>query len=155
MAETKQLIRELSAIHGKRRESLLPILQAVVKKESYLSSECMTEVARELDISAAEVYGTASFYSFLETVPRGRFVIRVCRTIICDMQGKKDIIKTIEDMLKIKLGGTSLDKKFSLLETNCLGWCNKGPVMLINDDVYTELTPEKVTEIIGEYIQKD
>jgi len=63
-------------------------------------------------------------------------------------------MKAIEDMLKINVGETTPDKQFTLLETNCLGWCHKGPAMLINDDVYTEITPEKVTDILGEYMKK-
>ncbi|MCX6248928.1 MAG: NAD(P)H-dependent oxidoreductase subunit E [Bacteroidetes bacterium] len=132
----------------------MPILQGVVEQNNYISDVDMTEIAKELDLSAAQVFGTATFYAFLDTVPRGRFVIRVCKTITCDMHGKKLIIQTLEDMLKIKVGETTQDKKFSLLETNCLGWCHKGPSMLINHDVYSELTPEKVQKIIAEYIHK-
>ena len=70
------------------------------------------------------------------------------------MKGKNDILSTIEDTLKIKLGETSSNRKFSLLETNCIGWCHKAPAMLINDTPYTELTPAKVTEILRDYIRK-
>ena len=70
------------------------------------------------------------------------------------MAGKDEIIKTIEDALKIKLGDTTPDKKFTLLQANCMGWCHKGPVMLINDEVYPELTPEKTIEILEEYMSK-
>ena len=66
---------------------------------------------------------------------------------------KKQILKTIEDLLKVKVGETTKDNKFTLLETNCLGWCHKGPAMLINDESYTELTPEKVSDIIGDYMK--
>lgn len=154
MPEIKQLVEELADKHGRTRESLLPILQDIIREERYLSDHALSEVARELDMSAALVYGTATFYSFLDTEERGRFVIRVCRTIACDMKGKKQIIKILEDSLKVKVGETTQDKKFTLLETNCLGWCHKGPSMLVNDEVYTELTPEKITDIIGEYIKK-
>jgi len=154
MTDTKELVKNLADKYGRSRESLIPILQGVVQEERYISSEAMTEIARELDMSAAKVYGTATFYSFLDTQPRGKFVIRVCRTISCAMKGKNLIIQEIEDMLKIKVGETTSNRKFSLLETNCLGWCHKGPAMLINDEAYTELTPEKVREIINEYMKK-
>ncbi len=155
MSNITQMVQSLAEEHGRTRESLLPILQGIIRQERYLSDEAMTEVARELDMSAALVYGTATFYSFLDTEERGTFVIRLCRTITCDMKGKKQILKTLEDLLKVKVGGTTKDRKFTLLETNCLGWCHKGPAMLINDDVYTELTPEKVTEIITTYMQEN
>lgn len=149
-----ELVRELANKHGRKRESLLPILQDLILQNRYLSKQDMVDVARELDISAADVFGTASFYTFLDTEVRGKFIIRICKTISCSMKGKNDVLSTIEDMLKIKLGETSADRKFSLLETNCIGWCHKAPAMLINDTPYTELTPEKVTEILREYIRK-
>jgi len=154
MYQVGNLVRELSDKHGRERESLMPILQDIVLKHNYLTDEAMVEVARELDISAAEVYGTASFYTFLDTQVKGRYVIRVCKTITCSMKGKSDIVHTIEDMLKIKVGETTTDKQFSLIETNCIGWCHKAPAILINEMPYTELTPEKVTEIIKDYMQK-
>ena len=154
MYQVGNLVKELSDKHGRERESLMPILQEIVQKHNYLTDEAMVEVARELDISAAEVYGTASFYTFLDTQVKGKYVIRVCKTITCSMKGKSDIIHTLEDILKIKVGETTPDRQFSLIETNCIGWCHKAPAILINDMPYTELTPEKVTEIIKDYMQK-
>jgi len=154
MPANNNLIKELVNKYGRDRTSLMPILQGVVEQNNFISDLDMTEIAKELDLSAAQVFGTATFYSFLDTIPRGRFVIRVCKTIICDMHGKKMILQTLENLLKIKVGETTQDKKFTLLETNCLGWCHKGPSMLINHDVYAELTAETVHEIIAEYMNK-
>jgi NADH:ubiquinone oxidoreductase subunit E len=154
MYQVGNLVKELSEKHGHARESLMPILQGIVQKHNYLTDEAMVEVARELDISAAEVYGTASFYTFLDTQVKGKYVIRVCKTITCSMKGKSDIIHTLEEILKIKVGETTPDKQFSLVETNCIGWCHKAPAILINEMPYTELTPEKVSEIIKDYLQK-
>jgi NADH:ubiquinone oxidoreductase subunit E len=154
MYQVGNLVKELSEKHGRERESLMPILQAIVLKHNYLTDEAMVEVARELDISAADVYGTASFYTFLDTQVKGKFVIRVCKTITCSMKGKSDIIHTLEEILKIKVGETTADKQFSLVETNCIGWCHKAPAILINEMPYTELTTEKVSEIIKDYMKK-
>jgi NADH-quinone oxidoreductase subunit E len=154
MYNAVNLVKELSEKHGRRRDSLMPILQGIVEKHRYLTDEVMVEVAQELDISAADVYGTASFYTFLDTCVRGKYVIRVCKTITCSMKGKIDIIQTIEDMLKIKVGETTSDRLFSLIETNCIGWCHKAPAILINEIPYTELSPEKVVEIIKGYMHK-
>ena len=153
MYHVGNLVKELTEKHGRTRESLMPVLQGIVSKHNYLTDEAMVEVAKELDISAAEVYGTASFYTFLDTSPRGKYIIRVCKTITCSMKGKNDILQTIEDMLKIRVGQTTSDNQFSLLETNCIGWCHKAPAILINEIPYTELTPEKVVEIIKGYMQ--
>jgi NADH:ubiquinone oxidoreductase subunit E len=154
MYQVGNFVKKLSNKHGRERESLMPILQAIVQKHNYLTDEAMVEVARELDISAAEVYGTASFYTFLDTQVKGKYIIRVCKTITCSMKGKGDIIHILEDMLKIKVGETTSDKQFSLIETNCIGWCHKAPAILINEMPYTELTPEKVSAIIKDYMHK-
>jgi NADH:ubiquinone oxidoreductase subunit E len=130
-------------------------MQAIVEQENYLSDYSMVELAREVDIPAADVYGTATFYSFIETKPAGKYIIRICKTIACSMKGKNQVLFAIQDMLKIKLGETTPDKRFSLLESNCLGWCHKAPAMLINNEVYTELTPEKVREILSDFMKKN
>ncbi len=147
----KELVNSLTLQYGTNRESLLPILQGIQDKERYLSDVAMVEVARALDLSAAQVYGTATFYSFLCTRPLGKYVIRVCRTITCMMHGKNQIVKELEILLKIKVGETTPDRLFTLLETDCLGQCHEGSAMLINDTPYTRLTPDGVREIIATY----
>lgn len=154
MYQIDNLVKDLVKQHGHAREALMPILQGVVEKHNYLTDEAMVEVARELDLSAAEVYGTASFYTFLDTEPRGKYVIRVCKTITCSMKGKDEIIEVLEDMLKIKVGETTSNGKFTILETNCMGWCHKAPAMLVNDTPFTELTREKLVKIVKEYMHQ-
>lgn len=155
MNPIQTLVKDLAATHGKERKSLLPIMQGVVKQEKYLSEYAMVEIAKAMDIPAADVYGTATFYSFLETQKTGKYLIRVCRTITCSMKGKQQVLHAIQDMLKIQLGETTSDGQFSLLETNCLGWCHKAPAMLINDEVFTELTPERVREVLSKYMKEN
>ena len=155
METIQELIAELANKHGRSRESLLPVLQGVIDQEKYLSEKSMVEIARELDLPAAEVYGTATFYSFLDHQKMGKYVIRVCKTISCAMKGKNQIMLALQDMLNITTGQTTPDGRFSLVETNCLGWCHKAPAMVINHEVYTDLTPERVREIIGAYIRKE
>lgn len=154
MIQTEKLVKDLVEVHGNSRNSLMPILQGVVEKEHYLSEAAMIEIAKALDISSAEVYGTATFYTYLFTKPKGKNIIRVCKTISCKMAGKNEIVQAIEKLLKIKSGETTRDNNFSLIEGNCLGWCHKGPVMLVNDEVYPSITPERAVEIICGYDPK-
>jgi NADH-quinone oxidoreductase subunit E len=151
MTSTEILVQELVEKHGRTRNGLMPILQGIVAREKYLSEDAMRSVARELDLSPADVYGTASFYTFLDTVPRGKNIIRICKTIACGMHGKDEIIRALEQHLQCKIGETTHDNKFTLLTANCLGWCHKGPVMLINDEVFPELTPQTAIKIVEEY----
>jgi len=155
MNTISELVKSLADKYGRERHNLLPILQGVVEQERYLSEHSMKTIAKELDLPAAEVYGTATFYSFLEHKKMGKNIIRICKTISCSMKGSNQILLTIEDMLKIKLGETTPDGVFSLMQTNCLGFCHQAPAMLINNNVYTELTPEKVREILTSYLNKN
>jgi len=148
---SNKILSEAIEKHGTRRESLLPVLQYVISKERWIKEDTMEDVAKAFGISPSEVYGVATFYSFLDTEPRGKYVIRICRTISCDMAGKMAVLESLKNELKIKVGETTPDGMFTLLETNCMGWCHVGPAMLVNDDVYTELTPEKVVSVIQKY----
>ncbi len=154
MTNIEELVKQQAEVHGTTRESLMPILQAVIRSERFLSEDAMVAIARELDISTADVFGTASFYTFMDTTPKGKNIIRVCKTITCHMKGKDAVIGALEDLLKIKLGQNTSDGKFSLLQANCLGWCHKGPVMLINDEVHPEVTPESAVEVIQGYLKQ-
>ena len=154
MVAVLELIDNLTDQYGRDRSSLLPILQGVVQQENYLSEYAMIEIARALNLPAAEVCGTSTCYSFLEYKKMGKYLIRICKTITCSMKGKNQVLMTIEDMLKIKVGETTPDGMFSLLQTNCLGFCHMAPAMLINFDVYTDLTPEKVREILSGYLNR-
>jgi NADH-quinone oxidoreductase subunit E len=153
MDVVKEKVKELVLKHGNQRHQLLPVLQGIAEQERHVSEYAMQVIAEEMGLSAADVYGTASFYSFMDTAPKGKYIIRICRTISCYMKGKNQILLALEQALKLKLGETSPDRRFTLMETNCIGWCHKAPAMLINDEVYTELTVEKIHEIISEYKQ--
>jgi len=154
MAEIARIIQEKVERYGRKRKALLPILQGIVVEKNYVDNHDMVKIAKALDLSAADVYGTASFYSFIENEEKGKFVIRVCKSITCEMKGKHKVLKALEDELRIKLGETTHNKKFSLLETNCLGLCDVGPAMLVNDEPYTHLTPEKIHDVISVYRNK-
>ena len=143
-------IEELVKIYGADRASLLQILQAIQRKHKYISDFAQQEVARLLNIHPVEVYSVISFYSFLHSKPQGRNIVRLCRTISCDMQGKEDIVSAIERELGIKFGETTKDKRITLEFTNCLGMCDQGPAMIINERVYTRLNAEKAVQILNE-----
>lgn len=143
-------IEELVKKHGSDRSSLLPVLQGLQRNHKYISDFAQQEVARVLDIHPVEVYSVISFYSFLSESPKGKNIVRLCQTIACDMAGKKAVASAIERELGIKFGETTKDKKFTLEYANCLGMCDQGPAMLINDHVYSHLTPEKAVEILNQ-----
>ncbi|MBN1632750.1 MAG: NADH-quinone oxidoreductase subunit NuoE [Ignavibacteria bacterium] len=134
--------------YGNDRSALLPILQAVQREHNYVSDFAQQEIARMLDIHPVEVFSVISFYSFLNSEPKGKNIVRLCRTIICDISGKDAVENAICRELKIKFGETTKDKKITLEYTNCLGMCDQGPAMMVNNKVYTKLTPERAVEIL-------
>jgi NADH-quinone oxidoreductase E subunit len=144
----KQDISKWSEQLGNKRNALIPILQEVQKKYSRISEYAMQVIADLLDIHPVEVYSVVSFYSFLADKPKGRFIIRLCQTISCDMQGKDRVARQLENDLGIKFGETTPDEKFSLEFTNCLGMCDQGPALLVNDEIFTHVTPERIHEIL-------
>lgn len=149
-AKLQAMVAELADRHGRARSSLIPILQEVQGKYSEVSEFAMQVIADELDIHPAEVNSVVSFYAFLDTVPKGRFVIRMCRTISCQMAGAHNVARQLENDLGIEFGETTSDGRFTLEWANCLGMCDQGPAMLVNDKVYTNLTAEKVHGILEE-----
>ena len=136
---------------GKREEDLLILLEEAQNKIGYLPKEFMTELAESLNMSVSDVYGVATFYSFLSTKSQGRNVIRICKSLPCFLKNAPTIIETIEKTIGIKPGETTPDGKFSFTLTNCIGACDKAPAMLINNDVYGDLTPSKISQILESY----
>ncbi|RJP61065.1 MAG: NADH-quinone oxidoreductase subunit NuoE [Ignavibacteriales bacterium] len=151
--EKNALTEELEGLieqYGSDRTALMPILQAIQKKHKYVSDFAQQEIARLLGIHPVEVYSVISFYSFLTSEPKGRNIVRLCQTITCDLAGKANVANAIERELGIKFGETTKDKRITLEYANCLGMCDQGPAMIVNDRVYSHLTPEKAVQILNE-----
>jgi [NiFe] hydrogenase diaphorase moiety large subunit len=148
--QLRQEIVELADRFGRTRSTLMPILQEVQRKHFHISQYCMQVLADLLDIHPVEVESVVSFYRFLAEKPQGQFVIRLCRTITCEMAGKEHVARQLENDLGVRFGETTPDGKFSLDWANCLGMCDQGPAMLVNDEVFTHVTPEKIHGILEE-----
>ena len=143
--------KEMTPIQGKGRENLVVLLAEAQSKFGYLSGESLIEVAKSLDLSISDVYGVATFYSFLSTKPLGRNVIRICKSLPCFLKNCQTIIESVEREIGIKPGETTPDGKFSFQLTNCIGACDEAPAMMINNEVYTDLTPNKISQILRSY----
>ena len=138
------------AQYGSNRSALIPVLEEVQRKYGHISEYVMQVVADILGIHPVEVCGVVSFYSFLGQKPKGRFIIRLCRTISCEMQGKDRVARQLENDLGIVFGETTPDGNFTLEWANCLGMCDQGPALLVNESIYTQVTPETVHDILEE-----
>jgi len=136
---------------GGIREELLSSLKRAQAEHHHLSREVMVEISRSLDIPLSDVFGVASFYSFLSAEPGGRNTIMICRSVPCYLKKSEMITETIADEVGIGLGGTTADGRFSFGLTNCIGACDSAPAMLVNSDVHGDLTPSKISRILKSY----
>jgi NADH:ubiquinone oxidoreductase subunit E len=132
----------------KNQENLLILLKEAQSRFGYLTQELLAELAQSLGISIGEVYGAATFYAFLSTETQGRNVIRVCKSLPCFLKNSQLIIDSVEQEIGIKPGQTSTDGKFTFQLTNCIGACDRAPAMMINNDVYGDLTPRRISAIL-------
>jgi NADH-quinone oxidoreductase E subunit len=132
-------------------QNLLVALKEAQTRFGYLPQEFMAELADSLDVPVNDVYGVASFYSFISTRPTGRNVIRICKSLPCYLKDGQTVIETVAKELGIKPGETTPDGRFSFELTNCIGLCDRAPAMLINNDAHVDLTPEKISQILQNY----
>jgi [NiFe] hydrogenase diaphorase moiety large subunit len=150
----QDLLREdvaaVAADLGGGRPALLPVLQAVKRRHGAVDSEAMQTIAALLGIHPVEVYSVATFYAFLHPSEQGRSTIRLCRTVSCALAGKQGVARALETGLGIGFGETSDDGSFSLEWANCIGMCDQGPALLVNDQVYTHVTADAVPGILQE-----
>ena len=139
------------AIQRQASENLLVVLKEAQTRFGYLPHEVMAELADSLDVPVNDVYGVATFYSFLSIKPLGRNVIRICRSLPCYLENCLPIIETVVKEIGIRPGETTPDGRFSFELTNCIGLCDRAPAMLINSDAHVDLTPKKISQILQNY----
>jgi NADH-quinone oxidoreductase subunit E len=146
--KTHQQIAALMDKYPFRRSALIPSLQIAQEEAGYLGPATLCEVARIFEISPSEVYEVASFYTLLFTEPVGKYIVQVCTSISCLLCRSEDILEHLQNKLAIKSGETTPDKRFTLLEVECLASCGTAPVVQINDDYYEDLTVERLDQIL-------
>ena len=132
-------------------EKLLNMIKEEQIQNGYVSEEAMNHISQDLELPLGHVYGVTTFYSFLSTKPLGRHVIRICKSVPCFLKNGELIAASIERELGIAPGETTADDRFTFELTNCIGACDRAPAMLVDDEVYGELTPLKIKEILQSY----
>ena len=134
-----------------RRSMLLTALYIAQEQHGYLSEEALQRTAERLDISLKDAYATASFYSLFRTQPRGRYVIQVCEGLSCHLAGGAErLADYIQRKLGIEVGQTTPDGLFTLQTAQCLASCGTSPTLRINDELYEDMTPEKVDRLLDQ-----
>lgn len=130
---------------------LIEVLHHVQELYGYLAPEALAKVSAALGVSMARIYGVATFYHYFNIEPRGKYVISICQGTACYVKGAPRVLDAIVQELGIKIGETTGDMVFTLLETRCLGACGLAPTMMINNRIYGELNPKKAVDILRRY----
>lgn len=144
-------IREVIGQYRGNQNALIMVLHNAQRLFGYLPRRVQEMVSEGLNVPLSEVYGVASFYAFFSMVPKGRHEIKVCLGTACYVRGGQKIIEHLEKGLGVRVGDTTKDRRFSLNEVRCVGACSLAPAVLINDDVYAQVDPAGVNEIIEKY----
>ncbi|MFD3156004.1 NAD(P)H-dependent oxidoreductase subunit E [Haloimpatiens sp. FM7330] len=149
----KRKIKTILKKYDFSKQKLISILHEIQKlsTENYISEQHATIISQELNIPLSEIYDIMTFYDMFEHRPRGKYVIEVCNSAPCHVRNSKKMISTLEKLLSIKMGETTEDKLFTLKYTSCIGACNISPAIKIGENVYGNLTEERLKIIISKY----
>lgn len=146
----EQLNSVFASYQGQKNE-LIPVLQDVQEELGYLPEEAMREVARFVRLPESKVFGVATFYARFHLQPRGEHIIRLCCGTACHVRGASKIADRVKDVLKIGVGETTEDMKFTYEEVACIGACGLAPVMTIDEKTFGKLDPDKTKKTIENF----
>ncbi len=156
-ADTAAFYRELDAYIAhfaaelRTRTVLIPVLQKAQELFGYLPQEVQRHVAGALGLTPGEVGGVVTFYHYFSTQPRGRHTVNICLGTACYVRGAKKVLEALRQELNIELGGTTADLRFSLCSQRCFGACGLAPVVMIDKDVHSRVSPKKLAGILEKY----
>ena len=143
----KEIIARYASVPG----GIIEAYHDLVDEYGYLPQDALIDAAELFNISVAEAYGIATFYSMFTVKPRGKNIIRVCRSAPCHLAGSADLLEAFENELGIEVGDTTADKRFTLEHTECVGQCQMTPVFTINGIPYPGFKPDEIVTALNEY----
>jgi NADP-reducing hydrogenase subunit HndA len=147
-------IKEICKSFNNHGGELINVLHKTQGTFGYLPAEVQEVIASELNLSVAKVYGVVTFYSFFTMVPKGKFPISVCTGTACYVRGAEKVLDEFKKELKINVGDTTSNGKFSIACLRCIGACGLAPVVMVGDKTYGRVSPEMVKGIIAEYTEE-
>lgn len=151
LKEAKEIIAKYPEQY--KKGATIPLLHLGQKQLGFTSISVMNEVAKLLEMPPMRVYEVATFYTMFNRDPVGKYFLQVCTTTPCQLCGSTKILETIQENLGIKVGETTKDNLFTLVEVECAGACVNAPVLAVNDDYYEDLTPETTIKILKQLKQ--
>jgi NADH-quinone oxidoreductase subunit E len=147
--ESLKKIDEILLRYPNKHGALMPVLDLAQEEFGYISDEVVNLVAKILDIEPIKVRETSTFYTMYSNDAIGKNHIQICHNISCSLRGAEELIKFLQNKFNIKVGETTLDKKFTLTEVECLGACGGAPCVQINEKYYENMNEERLEEIIN------
>lgn len=148
---TLEAVRDAVKRHGATRDELIPILSDVNRTVGFLPAEALEEISRLMHVPKSQLFSVATFYRMLSTEKMGRHVVQFCESAPCHVVGGRQVWEALQDALDLEPGQTSDDGKWTLVTVSCLGVCGVGPVIVIDDDMYGNVTPAQVVDILNRY----
>jgi NADH-quinone oxidoreductase subunit E len=142
---------EAASVSRDSQDNILISLKRIQSRRGYVAEEDIAEVAKSHGTSASDVYGVATFYSFLCVRPSGKYIIRICRSLPCHLKEGEAVRHRLIEILGIGPGETTGDGRFSLVLTNCIGACDTAPAMLVNDELRGNLNVDNLASILSQY----
>ncbi|MBN2124150.1 MAG: NADH-quinone oxidoreductase subunit NuoE [Deltaproteobacteria bacterium] len=133
------------------KENLIMILQAIQRRYNYLPEPALVHVSQRMGVPVSEIYGVGTFYKTFSIEPRGRNIISVCRGTACHVRGSSSMSERLQKTLNIREGETTTDGRFTLEVVRCVGCCSHGPVIKINEDIYSGIRPDEIQKILEKY----
>ena len=146
---------ELFSKYTNEKDNLIQILNEVQEHFGYIPKTAQMEISKYLDMPLAEIYGVITFYARFTLEPKGKYNIAVCLGTACFVKGSEAVLEKAKEILKIDVGQTTEDGKFSIEATRCIGACGLAPVFTVNEEVYGKATPELMEKVIKEYMSKE
>ena len=152
-ADEKLLVQftEMLEPYRDKPGSLIPALQAAQNVFGYIPKPAMNLISETLDEPLSRVLGVVTFYSFFSTVPRGKYVIRVCLGTACYVRGGKEVVESLQTALEVDVGQTTEDRLFTLEVARCFGACGLAPILMVNDDVHPYVKPAEIDNLLAQY----
>ncbi len=151
---TPEVMKKVDGIidqYSNKPGGLIPVLEECQEIVGYLPVELQEYISKGLNIPGSTVYGVVTFYSFFSMVPKGRHTIKVCMGTACSVKGIAEVLNRLRSKFNLDVGATTEDKRFSLEAVRCIGACGMAPVVVVDEDTYGGITPDKVLKIIGNY----
>jgi NADH-quinone oxidoreductase subunit E len=150
--ENEQRALDLIGLYPHPRSALIPMLHVLQEQDGYLTEDGMEHLGQLLDLTAAEVRGTASFYDMFHTEPVGRYLVAVCTNVACMLQGAYELLEHIEERLGVAPGGTSTDGLFTLEDAECLALCGNAPCLTVNWRFFGDVDPPRFDDLVDDLV---